>query len=275
MVRSTTSSAGPSSLVMQTPTIGEVVFRPEGEDVLGQLTAVDNANNIATYVVPSHGPGRPALRLDRTPPEAFNRLDPAALGRRCTTTIGGLPVQYWCSNKVYGTDNLPGLTASAFAPVSVAPATWDGDGNDWDGAYAELHTYSITDAYVPATGPAPIQNPNQVTLVEKVRQTATEARIQVMSYRYRQGSVLQREINPDWALKQYEWATNADGSLKSLSQRFELHNGHDKQVVQASFDTRSGVTTIKQFGHDSTRVTAQGLVLLRMTTSQGELKNQY
>jgi hypothetical protein len=188
-------------------------------------------------------------------------------------------VGYWCSNKVYGTDNLPGLTTSAFAPISVVPSRWVGDdeddGDDWDGGYAEVQTFSITDAFVPATGPAPVQNPNQVTLVEKVRQTANEARVQVMSYRYRKGAVLQPEIVPDRAVKKYEWTTNADGSLKALHQKFELHNGHDRLVVQATFDVKSGDTTIKRSSHDSSRVTMPGLVLLRMTTSHGELKIEY
>ncbi|HYS25244.1 MAG TPA: 6-bladed beta-propeller [Vicinamibacterales bacterium] len=278
MLRSIVSSEGPSSLAMQTPNIGEVVFHTEGADVVGQLTVTDNANNVATYAVPSQAPGKAPLRFDSTPPEAFNRLDPNALGRRCTTTIAGLPVAYWCSNKVYGTDNLPGLTTSAFAPTSVVPSRWSGGDNedeDWNGGYAEIHTYSITDALVPATGPAPVQNPNQVTLVERVRQTANAARVEVMSYRYRKGAVLQPEIVPDWALKKYDWTTNADGSLKSLDQKFELHTGRDRQVVQASFDVKSGVTTIKRVGHDASHVTTPGLVLLRLTTSHGELKIEY
>ena len=277
MLRSIISSEGPSSLAMQTPNIGEVVFHTEGADVVGQLTVTDNANNVATFAVPSHEPGKAPLRFDSTPPEAFNRLDPASIGRRCATTIAGLPVRYWCSNKVYGTDNLPGLTTSAFAPTSVVPARWvaDDEDDDWNGDDAEVQTYSITDAFVPATGPAPVQNPNQVTLVEKVRQTANEARVQVMSYRYRKGAVLQPEIVPDRAIKKYAWTTNADGSLKALQQKFELHKGRDRQVVQATFDARSGVTTIRRSGLDSTRVTMDGLVLLRMTTSHGELKIEY
>jgi hypothetical protein len=180
-------------------------------------------------------------------------------------------VAYWCSNKVYGTDNLPGLTTSAFAPTSVVPSRWsrdDDEDEDWNGGYAEIHTYSMTDAFVPATGPAPVQNPNQVTLVERVRQMANAARVEVMSYRYRKGAVLQPEIVPDRAVKKYDWTTNADGSLKSLDQKFELHKGHDRQVVQASFDVKSGVTTIKRVGHDASHVTTPGLILLRMTTSR-------
>jgi hypothetical protein len=278
MVRSIASSEGPSSLAMQTPNVGEVVFHTESANVVGQLTVTDNANNTATYVVPSQAPGKALLRFDSTPPEAFNRLDPDALGKRCTTTIDGLPVAYWCSNKVYGTDNLPGLTTSAFAPTSVVPSRWsrdDDEDEDWNGGYAEIHTYSMTDAFVPATGPAPVQNPNQVTLVERVRQTANAARVEVMSYRYRKGAVLQPEIVPDRAVKKYDWTTNADGSLKSLDQKFELHKGRDRQVVQASFDVKTGVTTIKRVGHDASHVTTPGLILLRMTTSRGELRIEY
>lgn len=62
---------------------------------------------------------------------------------------------------------------------------------------------------------------------------------------------------------------------QALHQKFELHKGRDRQVVEATFDVKSGVTTIKRSGHDSSRVTMPGLVLLRMTTSHGELKIEY
>jgi hypothetical protein len=236
---------------------------------------------VSVLKVPVHLPGRPVLRLDHTPPEAFNRLDPAALGRRCTTTISGQPVSYFCTNKVYGTDNLPGLTTSAFAPVNVVPTKWgggaDGDDNDhdWDAGNAELQTYSFTDAFTPTPGPAPVQNPNQVTLVEKVRQSGKEARVRVMNYQYRQGSTPGPIVVPDWAIKKYEWSTNADGSLKSLKQKFELHKGADREQVQASFDVKSGLTTIKRVGRKSSKDVAAGLVLLVMTTDHGELKITY
>src|SRR5205823_6266378 len=147
------------------------------------------------------------------------------------------------------------------------------DDHDWDGGNAELQTYSFTDIYVPLSGPAPVQNANRVTLVEKVRQSGSEARVRVMSYQYRHGTApADAVLVPDWAIKKYEWSTNSDGSLKSLNQKFELHKGHNRLQVQASFDVKSGVTTIKQLGHDSSRIILQGLILLRMRTEKDELK---
>ena len=112
--------------------------------------------------------------------------------------------------------------------------------------------------------------------MEKVRQSGNEARVRVMSYQYRHGTApADALIVPDWAIKKYEWSTNADGSLKSLSQKFELHKGRDRTQMEASFDTKSGVTTIKRLGPDSNRVILQGLVLLRMGTDKGQLKIDY
>src|SRR5205823_236448 len=113
-----------------TSTVGELVLNAQGTDVYGDVTVTDEANNASKFSVPLHLPGRPILRLDHTPPEAFNRLDVASLGRQCTTAIGGQAVNYFCTNKVYGADNLPGLTRSSFAPVSVTRTTWGTAGDD-------------------------------------------------------------------------------------------------------------------------------------------------
>jgi hypothetical protein len=136
--------------------VGELIITGEGEDVSAQVIVTDNANNAGTFTVPGRVAGMPALRLDRTPPEAFNRFDPAAVGSTCTTVIGGQPVNYACTNKVYGTDNLPGLRTSAFAPVEVSPTQWsstDDISQDWNGASAEYHVYSFDDTYTPSSGP--------------------------------------------------------------------------------------------------------------------------
>src|SRR5207253_1323673 len=134
----------------------------------------------------------------------------------------------------------------------------------------------FTDEYVPAAGAAPLQNPNQVTLVEKVRQWGNEARVRVMSYRYRRGVTLQPEIVPDAAFKKYDWSLNSDGSLRSLTQKFELHSGRDRVQVLATFDARNGITTIRHLGPNNTRrIDAPGLILLRMTTARGGLEITY
>ncbi|MFN2581997.1 MAG: hypothetical protein ABR498_04555 [Candidatus Dormibacteria bacterium] len=108
-----------------------------------------------------------------------------------------------------------------------------------------------------------------------MRQSGNGARVHVLAFQYRQGTVQQPLIIPDWAVKKYEWSTNADGSIKSINQKFELHRGRDRVQVQASFDSRTNTTTIKKLGADSSKVVANGLILLRMTTASGELKIEY
>ena len=273
------SITSPNTLQLSTPSSGVLVLTAEGATVTGSVVATDYAGNRVTYTVPLPGPDKPVLRLDHTPPEAFNRFDPSAVGARCQTTAG---VSYFCTNKVYGTDTLmpTSVPTTAFQPTSVAPAKWgDGDGDDddhdWDGGNAELQTYSFTDAYVSASGPAPIQNPNQVTLVEKVRQSGKEARVRIMSFQYRQGTTVQPAVVPDWAIKKYEWSLSKDGSLKTLNQKFELHKGKDRVQVEASYDKKSNTTTIKKVGKNSSKETRSGLVLLRMGTRAGALYIEY
>ena len=164
----------------------------------------------------------------------------------------------------------------------MIPVRWGGGGDDcddddhdWDGGNAEYHVYRFTDEFTPAQEPAPFQNPNQVTLIEKVLQSGNEARVHVLAFQYRQGSQLKPLIIPDWAVKKYEWSTNKDGSLKSLNQKFELHKGKDRVQVEASYDKKSNVTTIKKVGKNASKETRSGLVLLRMSTRAGELSIEY
>jgi hypothetical protein len=98
-------------------------------------------------------------------------------------------------------------------------------------------------------------------------------RVRVLGYQYQQGSLVQPLITPDFALKKYRWSTSADGSLKSLTQTFEIHKGRNRVQLTASYDSRSGLTVIK--GGDSPHTVMRGLVLLRMTTSSGDLKIEY
>jgi hypothetical protein len=97
----------------------------------------------------------------------------------------------------------------------------------------------------------------------------------MLGFQYRQGSQLKPIVVPDWAVKKYEWSTNKDGSLKSLHQKFELHKGKDRVQVEASYDKKSNVTTIKKVGGNSSRETRAGLVLLRMGTHAGALSIEY
>ena len=288
-----------ATLVTNGVASGVLTLTSEGASVIGHVTVTDFARNAATFTLPFQGSDQPVLRLDHTPPEAYNRLDQMALGKRCTTSIAGQPVTYACTNKVYGTDNLPGLTIAAFAPISVVATRWGGDFDDghhfdrdshvddnrhddwdgrnsnheinwhdgsddhnWDNLPAELHTYSFTDAFVPASGPTPIQNPNRVTLIEKVRQSNNEARVHVISYQYQQGSVARPIITPDWAYTHYEWNTNSATrtSLNSLTQKFRTP-ATDQHLQPGRLDLRR-----EKEHHDDQRGRPTRRVLTTTTT---------
>jgi hypothetical protein len=363
------------------------VLTAEGAQVSGDVIVTDFAGISNTFHLPFAGDGKPALRLDSTPPEAFNQLDPSALGKTCTTTIAGRTVKYLCTNKVYATDDQLGARLFTVPPTSVVPVRWgfdydtpngddddddrdDDDGghhrgleghwdddhdgmcdrhrwsrytddhrygytahdktrdghhdsncrerhgsddrrpaprgyhwlfrnfdwsffsdrdrdthshwfcdhdHDWDGGNAELQTYTFTDELVPVSGLAPVQNPNRVTLVEKVRQSGSEARVRVMSYQYHEGSVAGPVIAPDWAYKHYTWDTDSrTGALKTLNQKMEVGIGRRRVQVLALFDARTNKTTIRELGPSGTKsVVRTGLALLRMTTDDGKLKIVY
>lgn len=258
---------------------GMLVLTAKGTDVWARITVVDHAGFTNEFTLPFRGPNDPVLRLDNVAPEAFNRLDPTALGASCVKLgTNGVPLfTYFCTNKVYGTDNLPGLTTNAFAPVNVLPTIWgNGDNSAEDANFngnAELHTTSFTDEYVPPAGAPPVvQSPNRVTLIEKVRQQGQEARVRVISYQYNAGPI----ITPDWAYKKYEWSNTVRGDFKTLNQKFEIGRGQNRVQVLANWDASKNQTTISELGPGPMKkVTVPGLILLRMTTKSGALKIEY
>jgi hypothetical protein len=281
-----------------------LVLTAQGAAVSADVTVTDYAGLQSTFRLPFAGPGKPLLRMDATPPEILTHVDPGALGRRCSSTApDGSSLSYWCTSAVYGTDNLPGLTTNAFAPVSVGRVQWGGPDHDdddrasdgWDADHAsdhghdnddrghddsrfdgaaEVQTYSFTDEYT--AEPTFPRIPNRVTLVEKVRQDGDEARVRVVSYQYTVGTHAGAVISPDWAYETYQWSRNRDGSLKTLNQKFELHKGRDRRRVVARYDAKKDLTVVQELGPDpERRVIYAGLVLLRMTTHSGDLQIDY
>jgi hypothetical protein len=255
-------------IVTQSIAVGELVLSSSGEPAGGRVTVTDYANNSRTYTVLFQGIGQPLQIFDGPIPEVFNQFDPASPGR-CRTTIDDVP--YLCTNKVYGS---VGSDVTPLEPIAVKSTKWGGgddadddDDRDWKGKAAELQTYLFAD---PSSDPA-----NTVMLVEKVRLNGNEARVRVMSLQYTQGEEPGVVIVPDRGDKKYEWSKNADGSLKSLTQKFEVRQGKNRSQVIARYDAKTNTTEISELGPGSRKVIAPGLVLLRMTTSMATLQIDY
>jgi hypothetical protein len=211
--------------------------------------AVDNAGNREAAKTLT-------VRIDRTPPEAYNQFDPA------TKNV-----------LVFGRDSRSGVPPGPVAPASVVSVKW-GDNDDHDGkkdgkdkddekGNAELRTYRITDA----AG-------NTLVLVEKVKKEGREIKAKIVSLQYNGGAV----ITPPENKKSFEWSLNKDGTLKELEQKLEIGKGKDKQVVKAKFEAEKNQTVIRQ-GPDAeedddgkgVKVVKPGLVLLRLASDKGKL----
>lgn len=287
------TAAQPNCVRIEQPTSqtqGQLVLTSEGTAVQGDITVIDAAGHKVKFSLPFEGQG-PALRLDRTPPELFNRIDSATLGSSTGATCqkrdssNVLLFTYLCSNQVYATDNLPGMPATPVAPLTNVAATWasvdNPSGESGFTGTAETHTTQITDEFVPTTGAAPLQNPNRVELVEKVRMSGKEIRVRVVSFRYATGST---NGTPNWgptvmpsvAFKKYTWTVNTNGSLKTLTQKYELWAGTARVQVVATYTASTNKTVVVEKAPqvDLTQ-TFTGLTLLRMTTAGGTLKIQY
>jgi hypothetical protein len=219
----------------------------EGADqtVTGSIT--DKAGNSASATR--------KVNIDKTPPEAANQFNPAALDLAVTGKDGGSGV-------------------ASVALVSSVPVKWGGDdddddddkkgkgkGDDDDDGKAELRTYRVTD-----------KAGNSLTVVEKVKKAGHEIKAIIVSLQYGSGAV----ITPPKNKKDFEWALNKDGSLKELEQELEVGKGKDKQEVEAQFDAKNNETTIKvkekgKDDDDGKKVVKPGLVLLRLATDKGKL----
>jgi hypothetical protein len=218
---------------------GPSIVSTEGADQSVPGTCTDAAGNSAAT---SFGP----IKIDKTPPEAFNQFHQVSL-----------------DVKVFGRDALSGVPAGPVGCTS-APTKWgngddddDDAGNDDDDAKAELRTCTLMDT----AG-------NSLTVVEKVKKAGHEIKATIVSLQYNGSPV----VTPPENKKDFQWALNKDGSLKELEQEMEVGKGKDKQGVEAKFKAKDNQTTIKvDEPKPETKIVKPGLVLLRMATDKGKL----
>ena len=71
------------------------------------------------------------------------------------------------------------------------------------------------------------------------------------------------------AEKNFSWSLNKDGSIKELEQKMTVGKD-DKQKVEAKYDSKKNQTKIES-EHPKLKETLTGMILLKMSTSNGNL----
>jgi hypothetical protein len=133
----------------------------------------------------------------------------------------------------------------------VTPTTASGNGS------AQTRTYTVLDG----AG-------NRLVLVLQAKPGAGLLQATVTSLRYNAGSPI---VAPFTSLT-YDWATNRDGSLKSLDQDLTIGKGPAQRHVVASYDASKNQTKLTDASGTSTRT---GLVLVRVASAAGALSFEY
>jgi hypothetical protein len=194
--------------------------------------ATDNAGNTASISC--------VVNIDLTPPEAYLQFDPT------TKDVD-----------VYGTDALSGVAPGPVAPISVQPATADGD----EHGNADLRTYKVLDL----AG-------NSLLLIVKVSKDERHVGWHLLSLRYQGNPALTPTDNH----ARIEWLFNDDGVLKTLEQQIRVGEGKEAQTVLALFGSRENETVIEVEGSGWQKpIKKPGLDLLRLATQVGKLIIQF
>jgi hypothetical protein len=214
------------------------------------------------------------IRIDKTSPEAYLQFDPVSH-----------------DIQLFGRDTLSGVAnPGPIAPVSVTPILGDDHGQQGDkkgdqkgdkkgnqkgddNSSAESRTYLVKDLA-----------DNTLQLVVQVQKEGHDIKASVVSLQYNGGTV----IAPLKDVLSWNWAVAKDGSLKVLEQHMGLVDGSIRSAVDAHYDARKNVTWIVRSQPESRSednknqkdhvdgeypgaVKLPGMVLLRLTSSQGHL----
>ncbi len=219
-----------------------ITLEGAGQVVIG--SAMDLAGNVAS--------GSVTINLDKTPPEAFIQFD---------------PVRH--DVLLFGRDSLSGVAPGPVTPISVQRVgNWDNDdhdesrrSNEGDDSKVEIRTYKILDL----AG-------NSLLLVEKVSKREHELRAKILTVQYNHGSVTTLLRNEEI----FEWELGRDGSLKELDQELRVSSMREGPRIEASFDSRTNRTTIRQEEPEPrTKIVKSGLDLLHMATTGGKLAIEF
>jgi len=231
-----TCSDALSGLAVPCPVSTTLTANGANQSVTGAVTDLAGNSASATRTV----------SIDKTAPEAYNQFNPATLDIQVIGRDGGSGI---------------GSVTVTSTTVKWGDGDEDDDGDDDKGSKAELRTYTVTDA----AG-------NTLVLVEKVKKSGHEIKVSMVSLRYNGGAVIALPENS----KSYEWSLNKDGSLKELEQKMEVGKGKAKQSVEAKYEGKKNLTTIKvDAPKPETKVVKPGLALLRLATSNGSLVIEY
>jgi hypothetical protein len=209
---------------------------PGSTAVLPPITA-EGLTTVSYFATDEAGNAEPfkrlVIKLDKTPPEAATRFDPAAQDL-----------------VVLGRDALSGVAPGAIVPVSVM-ALAESDPEETEALDPTVLTRGVLRTYrvVDAAG-----NTLQVTI--SVRTRAHLLRAQIASLQYNAAAAL----TPPRNSARFQWQLTSAGQLKELQQLLKVEDADAEQAVQAQFDARPNAIR-----------TPASLVLLELRTDRGAL----
>ena len=226
-VKSITYSATGAQTIPSTTVNGSttnVVISVEGTTTLS-FFATDNAGNTSDV-------GSVTIKLDKTAPEAYLRLDPA------TRDV-----------VLFGRDGLSGTSAGAVAPSRVQ-RVMTGDRN----LRAENRTYDLVDA----AG-------NTLQLLVSAALTTDNAVAGIQTLQYNGGAV----TRPPYSLLSFEWRLKKN-AIDELTQTFVVT--FPAQTANASWKAKDNLTRLTTtVGGTQVKTTVPGMLLLRLATNKGAL----
>jgi hypothetical protein len=108
-------------------------------------------------------------------------------------------------------------------------------------------------------------------LKEKAKKTLHFISVRIISVQYNNGRTLLLPGNS----QRVEWTLKEDGSQKELKQRFEVGTERDERELTATFNVKTNETVIREEPESGPKIIRPGLVLLQMSTNEGQLVSTF
>ncbi len=208
------------------------------------IVAAEGSHSLAFYSTDRAGNNEPEQTLiftiDKTPPELISEFDPKIQDLQFTAT-----------------DTLPTIIATSTLPSAIKPP------KDF---LSRAPKAKIVDSGDVITATDAAGNQTVLALQDKDRKHSLRAEIKSLSYNG-------KKVDLSKNVLKFQWQLDKQGNLKSLSQSVKSKKDFN---IEAEFNATKNQTKLE--GRDQTgkiNKTLAGLILLKVTTDQGDLNWSY